>query len=56
MNTGPSFVISVSNYELLVQNVQDKEHNCTVTSGTKSDVCIYLTTLSISEGAMASND
>jgi len=56
MNTGPSVVISVSNYELLVQNVQATEHNCAVTSGTKSDVCLYLTTLSISETIMASYD
>lgn len=27
MNTGPSVVSSVSTYELLVQNVQAKEHN-----------------------------
>ena len=56
MNTGPSVVSSVSTYELLVQNVQAKEHNYIVTSGTMSGVCIYLTTLSISEALMASND
>jgi len=56
MNTGPLVVSSVSSYELLVQNVQAKEHNCTVTSGTKSDERLYLTTLSIYEAAMASND
>jgi len=38
MNTGPSVVSFVSTYELLVQNVQAEEHNCTVTSGTMSDV------------------
>jgi hypothetical protein len=56
MDTGPSVVSSVSTYELLVQNVQAKQHNCIVTSGTMSDVFIYLTTLSVSEAVMASSD
>jgi hypothetical protein len=56
MDTGPSVVSFVSTYELFIQNVQAKQHNCMVTSGTMSDVCIYLTTLSISEAVMASND
>jgi len=56
MDTGPSVVSSVSTYDLLVPNVQAKQYNCIVTSGTMSDVYIYLTTLSISEAVMTSND
>jgi hypothetical protein len=56
MNTEASFVSSVSTNELSVQNVQAERHNCIVTSRKMSDVCIYLTTLSVSEAVMASND